>query len=361
MTTIKKTPPHSSNDELDLLDVAQDLWQQKYLIAVITVAVMLIAVGYAFLATPVYQSTVSVIPPRAADIAPVNLGRERAEIDELDIKEAYSIFTRNLNSQTSRRWFFEERYRPYLEQLGITGTRDNLMERMGGVLRVNLPDARNNPDNYVVRVHLSDPELAAKFANDFVAEVSKRSIRDLELDTRAQVANKLRAFEEHIHALRMTAKAERLDRVARLEEALKVAEAIGLQSPEVTGGRTQISVGSSGSAQVSDGSMLFLNGIKAIGAELALLKARENDDPFISELRDIQQKIAMLNLVDPIPEFVQLFTLDSAAEVSENPVKPQKANIVMIGITVGGGLAGLVALFRAAIRRRKHEVQTGER
>ncbi|WOD12582.1 Wzz/FepE/Etk N-terminal domain-containing protein [Pseudomonas sp. NyZ704] len=352
MTTPTNTPQYNNNADIDLFELAQELWQQKWWIVSITAVVTLLAVIYALVATSVYQSSASVMPPRAADIAPANLGRDRADIEMLSIDDAYAIFTRNLTSQTTRRWLFQEYYRPYLQEQGISGSRDALVAQMNKALRVYVPDERNNPDNYVVQVTLSDPVLAAEFANRFVEEVSMRSLRDLEMNTRAQITNKRRALEDHIKALRDTAKGLRLDRVARLQEALSVAEAIGLENPEVTGGRTQVSVGSADSAHVSEGSMLFLNGTNAIRAELALLKARENDDPFIGELRDLQQQIALLNLIEPLPELVRLSTVDSAAEVPESPIKPKKAVVVVLGVVIGGVLGMIIALGRIAIRRR---------
>ncbi|WP_394242010.1 LPS O-antigen chain length determinant protein WzzB [Halopseudomonas laoshanensis] len=361
MTTRTNTPQHSNNDGIDLFELVQALWQQKWLILGITAVATLLAVVYVLLVPPAYQTSASVMPPRAADIAPANLGRDRADIERLSIESAYAIFTRNLTSQTTRRWFFEEYYRPFLKEQGISGTRDSQLERMKKALRVSVPDAQTRPDNYEVQVTLSDPELAAEFANLYVEEVHRRSLRDLEMNTLAQITNKLRALEEHISALRSSATTLRLDRVARLQEALSVAEAIGLEVPEVSGGRTQVSVGSSDSALVSEGSMLFLNGTKAIRAELELLKARKNDDPFINELRDLQQQISLLNLIEPLPELVRLFALDSAADIPENPLKPNKVMIVALGAVFGGMLAGVVALVRiaAAARRRALGKQTG--
>ncbi|WP_022964462.1 LPS O-antigen chain length determinant protein WzzB [Halopseudomonas pelagia] len=357
MTTPTTARRYSRSDEIDLFELAQQLWQQKWLMVGIAGLVILIAVAYALLATPVYQATARVMPPHAADIAPINLGRDQAEIKPLGVEEAYAIFTRNLRSQASRRWFYQELYLPYLQEQRISGTRGNLLGQKGEVLIVYVPDVRSNPDNYAVQVNLSDPERAAQLANSFIAEASRRALADLEKNTRAQVNNKRRELEEHIEALRVSANDQRRDRIARLQEALSVAEAIGLENPQVTGGSTQVTVGGSpaaDTAQMSDGSMLFLNGTKAISAELALLQARKNDDPFIGPLRGLQLEIAMLNLVEPLPELAQLFTLDSAADVPENPARPNKAMIVLLGVVLGGMLASATASVCIALRRRKN-------
>jgi chain length determinant protein (polysaccharide antigen chain regulator) len=46
-----------------------------------------------------------------------------------------------------------------------------------------------------------------------------------------------------------------------------------------------------------------------------------------------------------------VFTLDSAAEVPETPVKPKKSLIVALGIVLGGMLGAFIALIRVLIRR----------
>lgn len=351
MTTSTNTPQYGRDHQLDLYEFAADLWQQKWLVMGITALFTLVAIAYALLATPVYQSTASIIPPRAADIAPINLGRDRVQLNQITVEEAYSIFTRNLTSQSTRRWFYEEHFRPYLREEGISGTRDSLIELMGDVLIVRSSGGPDNPDSYIVEVNLSDPELAADFANKFVAEVSMRSLSDLAMYTRAQLTNKRAALEEHIQALRISASDHRADRTAKLQEALAIAQAIGLEDPEVSGGRTQVSIGGLPS-ETDSGQMLFLNGTKAISSELALLKSRENNDPFIGELRGLQQQISMLDLVDPLPELVRLFTLDSAPDVPENPVKPNKVMIVAIGLALGAILSVVIAIIRVGVRRR---------
>jgi chain length determinant protein (polysaccharide antigen chain regulator) len=346
------TPPYTENTDFDFFDLVQDIWRQKWLIIGVTVIVTILAVSYAFIATPIYQAEARVEPPRPADIALINLGREQAGIEEMDVEESYSIFTRNLTSQSVRRWFFEEHFLSYLVERGISGSRGRLLRQMNDVIIVSVPDMRQSPDSYVIEANVSVPERASEFVNRFVEEVSRRSLVDLEMNTLDQINNKRKALEEHIEALRSSAKVKRVDRLARLQEALNIAEAIGLETPEITGGRTQVLVGSAESAQMFDDNMLFLNGSKAIRAELSLLQAREDDDPFISELRALQQEMALLKSVDHLPSGVRLFTLDSAGETPDDPIRPNRAIIIVLGATVGVMLGGLIALIRVARSRR---------
>ena len=64
-----------------------------------------------------------------------------------------------------------------------------------------------------------------------------------------------------------------------------------------------------------------------------------------------QEQLSFLKTVEVRPENVSVFTLDSAAEVPETPIKPKKSLIVALGIVLGGMLGVFIALVRVLIRR----------
>lgn len=70
------TPEHPRtyqvHDEIDLFELAADLWEQKWLILLITGICTALAAGYALLATPVYQASARFLPPLSMNIAPLN-------------------------------------------------------------------------------------------------------------------------------------------------------------------------------------------------------------------------------------------------------------------------------------------------
>ncbi|MNR32418.1 Tyrosine-protein kinase ptk [compost metagenome] len=100
-----------------------------------------------------------------------------------------------------------------------------------------------------------------------------------------------------------------------------------------------------------DGSLMYMRGAKAIRAELQVLQARQSDDPFILELRKLQDRLAFLKGIDVKPDNVAVFTLDSAAEVPETPIKPKKVLIIALGVVLGGMLGVFIALVRYMMRK----------
>ncbi|MNQ71816.1 hypothetical protein D3C85_865000 [compost metagenome] len=140
----------------------------------------------------------------------------------------------------------------------------------------------------------------------------------------------------------------REDRVAQLREAQAVAEAVGQEQPLIT----TLSASNAGElTSAQEGSLLYMRGAKAIRAELKVLESRQSDDPFISELRGLQDRLEFLQGIDVKPDNVAVFTLDSAAEVPETPIRPKKALILAVGVVLGGMLGVFIALARRLMRK----------
>lgn len=351
--TLEQNPQqYPASDEIDLIELAGKLWEQKWLIAGVTAFCTLLAVAYALLSTPVYQATATVSPPLSADIAPLNESRIQAKLPALTVDEVYALFKRNLTSRSSYLWFFRDYYRPYREEQGTLAPRDAMLKSLDKLMQVSQPDQRNNPSIYTVSITLpGEPELAADWATRYLELVAERTMSDIAANTEKEVANRIAAIDRNIADLREAARIRREDRIARLQEALVVAEAVGYESPQVVAGRTS---GESELLQMIDGSLMYMRGAKAIRSELKLLSERENDDPFIGALRDLQIDRGLLTTVNSRPENVQLYRLDSPAEVPDTPIKPKKALIVALGLVVGGMLGGMLVLIRIAVRNRKH-------
>ncbi len=327
------------SDEIDLVELFQCLWQQKLLIIAFTVVVTAAAAAYAYLSPPVYEAKVGVLPPRLSDIADYNLGREsynfgctETEVEQFTVSDIYEVFKTSLLSSSLKKSFLRE-----TSSLSSAG------------IKVRAPDVKKRPNFYEVVIEHKSPELAAKWANLYVDMVGKKAEQDMRENVLAEMAVRIQVIERQLEALRVTAQRRREDRIVRLRDALVVAEAVGLDAPQVVAGK----ISSDGDlAQFVDGNLLYMHGVKAITAELSILEKRENDDPFISQLRDLENQLNLLKEIDVNPDDVSVFTLDSSAAVPETPVRPKKAIIIALGIIVGGVLGVFTALIRGVLKRR---------
>lgn len=347
------TPEVAYSDEIDLFELVQSLWKQKLLISLVTAAVTALAAGYAFLSVPVYESKSSILPPRSADIAGYNVGRSEAGLAEFTATSVYTIFTRNLRSEGLRREFFEQVYLPAETAGQGAKAKDQLWERFNKKLSVSNPDVKNSPERFAVTVQSADSSQAAEWTDlyaDWAAKKTKRVIADT---VAAEISTRTKSTLGHIAVLRESARKLREDRIARLSEALKVADKVGLQASQVKASRTS----SDGELeQFVDGNLMYMRGAKAIRAELDVLQNRKNEDPFIAGLRELENQLDFLAKVSISPDGVAVFTLDSAAEVPETPIKPKKALILALGLVLGGMLGVFIALIRGMLAKRRESI-----
>ena len=105
-----------------------------------------------------------------------------------------------------------------------------------------------------------------------------------------------------------------------------------------------------------DGNLMYMRGAKAIRAELHVLQNRKNDDPFIAGLRELENQLDFLAKVSVSPDGVAVFTLDSAAEAAETPIKPKQALILALGLVLGGILGVFIALIRGMLAKRREPI-----
>lgn len=340
---------NNHSDEIDLVELAQGLWEQKLLISLVTVLVTVLAVGYAFLSTPVYEGKSNVLPPRSADIAGYNLGRSEAGLADFTAQSVYAIFTQNLRSYSLRREFFEQVYLPVETASQGVKAKDQLWEDFNKMLSVTNLDVKNSPERFTVTVQSSDANRAADWANIYVERVAGKTRQDMTDTLKTEISMQVKSIQSRVAVLRESARKIREDRIARLSEALKVADKVGLQAPQVKASRTS-SDGELG--QFVDGNLMYMRGAKAIRAELEVLQNRKNDDPFIDGLRELENKLDFLAKVSVGSDGVAVFTLDSAAEAPETPIKPKKVLILAIGLVMGSILGVFIALIRGMLAKR---------
>lgn len=352
------SPQYSSN-ELDLREFVQTLWASKLWIILTTLIATCIAAAYAFGTQPTYEATVNTLPPTASGLATYNAGSQltgnaisgilssaaTAGIKEISTEEAYSAFLLRLTSDTVRQRFFERYYLPGYGGKASDTTEQRLWNRLSNELTIKTP---SKPDEHVAKLTLlgKDPKTITSWANKYVNIAIDVTREDLLGDLAGDVQVRKKGVTDQINTLREVAHITRKERIIRLENALTVAESIGLETPPP--GSPLITIGSSITNAFNDGNMMYLRGAKALRSELALLKERKNDDAYIPELTDLLKKQALLNNIDLNPERLSVAIIDRAAIVPEDPVKPKKALILALGIILGGILGIFLVILRRA-------------
>ncbi|KSR48696.1 MULTISPECIES: LPS O-antigen chain length determinant protein WzzB [Pseudomonas aeruginosa group] len=327
----------SKDYEIDVLELVRGIWSRKWLVISGAALGAVLAAAYAFFSEPVYESRVAVLPPSLSDVAGFNIVRGKdSGLSPFTVSQVYSVFIRNLQSEGTQRRFFREIYLPSLQQ--SEGSIDVLYRAFSEDLRI-VPPTKELPERYTVVLNRHDPQEAAKWAKQYIDLAAQRSMDEMRGNAQRELEVKGRNIQQQIDTLRQVVKERRTDRIVRLKEALQVAEAVGVERPPLIGPQADQQL-----SAIMEGSLMYMRGTKALRAEIGALEARSSDDPFIPALRGLQEQLALYESKKLNFDRVAVFRQDGSVEVPDEPVRPKKNFILLLGVLGGGVLGGLAAL-----------------
>jgi len=417
--------PQQSNttDEIDLVELFRALWRQKLLIIGVTLIAAVIAAAYAFLATPYYETRTYLRPVPKSNLDQLN----ETGIYKLTPEEAINRVAGGLSSYDNRLDFFLNNQELFQN---IPKRGDSLEQTFAAfnetAFEMLHPDPKKTDNRSAfVGLKLTYPKGmdGASVVNDFVSyvvELERQEIADdleslinnrlssLDMKMEAQRANynaskeaKIAALleesalnrarlQDELAALREELKTRRTHRIQKLNEAIAIAESLGIRTPTTPSAMTQST--RSGTqvirTEVTNQEIpLYFMGTEALAAERDALANRESDDFIEPRIAEIQSELAMLEnnreveilqerdqedlyLTDLAQlreeaarlkgikldtERLRLVRLDQLALQSLNPIKPKKAMIIALGLVLGGMLGVFIALVRSLM------VRSGER
>jgi chain length determinant protein (polysaccharide antigen chain regulator) len=322
----------SGLEEFEFQRFVRAIYRQKLVVIGIVVLSTALAASYAFLASPVYEAKAFVMPPSQNDISNFNYGRvKESELVPYTVKDVYDIYTRYLQAESLRLDFFSRVYVPSLSLEEQKRSRDVLYSKFSQVLRV-VPPLRENSDRYSVVVQATEPEKAKEWVTAYVAQAGELAKNEMIKNVSIESEVRARNLEQQISSAREKSSKAREDSIARLSEALRIAESIGLEKPPA------ITVNQSVIAGGEAGQLTYMRGSKALKAEIESLQARKSDDPFTDHLRDLQDRYYFFKGLKTEAALVSVYRQDGAVELPDNPVKPNKPLILVLGV-----IAGLIA------------------
>lgn len=335
------------HNEIDFIELVQSVWRHKFVVFFAALVGGLCASAYAFLSSPVYEVKVSFLPPSLSDIAPLSSGRAQIGLEPFSVSDVYQVFARNLEADDSLRRFFKAVYLPSLSKQDQESVPNGtLYRRFLKGFKVVVPD-RLRPDRYSLVVQGKDPDEIVQWVTTYVGQVARESREQAIRNAQGELAVAAGNLQQEIASLRATAMSRRQDRIVQLGEALKVAEAVGLVNPPVLSGQTNEQL-----TAIMDGSLTYMRGSKALRAEMSALESRVSDDPFIPQLRDLQEKYELYARIATESPNIGVFRQDGDVVMPDEPIKPKKALIITLGVVLGGILGGVFGVVRVVLRRR---------
>ena len=339
---------NDAGEEIDLIEFIVGVWQQKLLIAVVAVVVTGLAGIYLILAKPVYEAQLGVIPPMESDIADVNYGRTRAwDLEPYSAKQVYEIFQRHLRGDELRRAFFEGVVRPTLPSGVSSAELVQIYRNFDSSIAIQHGED-DGTQRTIVAVRHGDAGVAAEWAARYVAMARVAARKELVASAAKEALVRADNLQRQIETLRESGARTREDKLARLREALRIAEAVGLENPPLITGNLMSEVTSR-----MDGELTYMRGTKALKAEIAGLEARTIDDPYIDDLRKLQVSQAFYADVSAHKASIIVCRNDGVVEEPQSPVKPRKPLVLAAAVIGGLFLGGVIAMFRFLVARYK--------
>ena len=348
-------PQFNQPDEIDLLDLIEGIWHQKWLILLVTLIALALGGTFAFISTPTYTSKVFLLPPTEKDLAELRQPSIGPTSTATTPSQVYDAFLLNLDSNKVKRAFLERaEVKAYFAE--TTTTAQQQWKAFNKALSISLP-SRQGSVSASAGFELNDPGIAAKWSNKYSELVSEATRDQLTTDLLSELQSELSNIELQIANRRAIFESQLDTEIQKLQEALQIAKAIGLTSPMKNDsiiddtGRTMID--DTGRTMIDEVRKLYSRGSKALLAEIEAIKARRNNDIFTPGLLQLEQKKSLLESVKIDSHKIQPVNIDLEAQVADQPTKPRKILILALSAVLGSMLGVMIALIRIAVLNRK--------
>lgn len=324
--------PQDVSEEVDLLDIAQSIWNQRLIVFISLFLAGVIGTFFVFLPTKIYEVSSVLRPTAINDLDALN----RSEVYTLPPAQALAKLGTRLESYEARLGFFKNNPDIFKKFQKPGQTLEQGFESFNrDAVSISSPDPKKNePGNYIrLALRYPDGVDGASILNGFVdyalnierAEISAdlkvivdnrisevkgkikaaRSNYDFEKETKiAQLKERdelLRAkLKDELDGLRLQMKVVRNNRITELAEAIKIAKAMGIQyptTPSSMGSDSQRGSNQIMRTEVNNQSIpLYFMGVKALELELDVLRQRSNDDFTSGRIAEISKEMKVLEV-----------------------------------------------------------------
>lgn len=351
---VRTLPMTSGDDGIDLLELLRMLMSRKWIVLGVTFFCIFAGVGFALLATPVYETEAYFLPPATNGIEELNINDITVNQNKAQYTPeiVYQTFLQNLRSRELRRKFFKQENLLFmLKDSSESVDEERIFEKkFNEVLLVNkASDTRDkNESFYSLRFEGKDASRIAEVTNNFVAMVMKYTRDQLVADVMTLKENQIRYFEKSIASKIKIGVQEKKDSVFRLKEALDIANKLRITEDKFSG--SDVEAATTYNIEVS-----YLRGTKTLNAQIESLQNRKNDEPFIEGLRELQEKLYSISSTVINPETIQVAQIDQPALVSDKPFKPRKHLIVTLAGVFGFFLGSFIVFLLNFVQRVRKE------
>ncbi len=344
------------NDNLNLSNLIDTYNENKNKVVRVVFGILLIFAIYAFSIPNTYRAEIFIVPPQDKYVQPLNYFATQIAKDSrlvLEQKLIYFEFMKNAQSRKFQRKFFNDNniYDYFNEG---DGDKEEIFKKyFHDNLRFKLEsksvsrDIRQEDFLTVSYLH-TNPEISAKWLNDFIQMVERETSRNMVDGVNASINNYGRKIKSAIDSKRELAKRIKLDKITQLEEALIIAKKLNIVSPSSSNLTNQTIFmndgGNTGPTQLTE-IPLYLFGTDALQSQIKILESRISDDPFIPNLRYLEEEFNATTLVKVNYKDVKVAEIDQLAIVPKKKFAPRRSLILILGLFFGLLTSFLYLLF----------------
>lgn len=339
------------DDEIDLFALFETLWDQKFLIAGISLACGLIGTAWAFLSTPTYEAQVRLVSAEAINLANYN-PVEYSSVSDLDIgslsPDGALLQTLNeMRSVAKMTEFVRQRETDtFVNQDGLT--EDELFEAVAELVsnQIKISKEKDTPQTLVTYQSSSALESYA-FLSGLVDWAQSEVLTQRAFEIENLIDRKLAANQLQIERLMQTYERRIAEQVAVLEEAFSIAVNLGIVENQAGVFVAQ------GEGRLKESNTLYLKGTRLLQAEIDAYQDRLSDSRFLRQVRLLEEENqTLLDLRAITVDRGSIVAIDKPPGVPVAPIKPNKKLIVALALVLGGMVAVLFVLIRQAMRNR---------
>ena len=386
---------YSFNDEIDLIELAQQLWQRKTIITVITIIFVLIASLYVAFHRPLYKSTVTIL--KNTDFTSLITLQRHFDLvgsitDTHDIKSSsintndlqtmlFNMTVKAVNNPAIKQKILKQSglMAVYLSTIPEEPTIDQALFILDDHLKVTI----KNQDTITLEFTNEDERMAQEFLNRWLLPAIKQYVYDqLEHKKEQLYNNVVQNIHRQIAYHENKFIADNKSQILQLQDQLQIAinshiKKAQFNSLSSVSGLTFL-LGSDIITQFNNLSsvseLTFLLGSDIIKEKLTLAKAQIDRYKFISmptvesknkpTLASISSLKILLNTLkaktivfDPISS-LDLVQLQQPATMPDDPEGPNPPVIIIISLMLGMMLGIFSALIQISIQKRKLSAQS---
>ena len=348
----REVPKH--DDEIDLFELVETLWDQKFLIVGISFICGLLGSAWAFLSTPTYEAEVRLLPAETINLAKYNpveysslsglgiesLSPENALSQTLDVMRSVAKMTRFVRQRATATFADQD-----------TLTNDELFEAVSGLVsnKITISKGKDTPQT-LVTYQSSNSIESYSFLEELLAWAQSEVLiqRASEIDNR--IDRKLKSNQLQIERLTQTYERRIAEQIAVLEEAYSIAQNLGIVENQAG-----VFV-AKGEGRLKESNTLYLTGTRLLTAEIEAFQDRLEDSRFLRQVQLLEEENqTLLDLRAITVNRVSVIMIDKPAVVPRAPIKPNKKLVVALALVLGGIVAVLFVFIRQAVRNRVYK------